>query len=113
MDVEDEITDRFGDMPSPLLNLIDIAYIKSFAKKYKIISIKEVGRDIILGFSSSSFIDIDAVRELNAKMNNSIIYINNAVPSVKIKTQVINETNPIIILKDFMENLAGLHNGIK
>lgn len=113
MDIEDEITDRFGDMPSPLINLIEIAYIKSFAKKYRITSIKEVGFDIILGFGSSGYIDMGTIRELNARMNNSVIYMNSAVPSIKIKMQIINEKDPIKILIEFMENMAGLHNDIK
>lgn len=47
-DVEDELIDRFGDMPIATQNLIDIAYIKALAKSLGIGEVIQVNNEIKL-----------------------------------------------------------------
>ncbi|SHJ98666.1 transcription-repair coupling factor [Tepidibacter formicigenes] len=46
--IEEEIEDRFSDIPTPLRNLIMIAYIKALGKKLKVKTIKQVKDKIYL-----------------------------------------------------------------
>lgn len=108
MDIEEEITDRFGDMPSPLENLVNIAYIKSIARKLKVISIKQVDRDIYIHFKDGSCLDVTTLRTVNMKMNNIINYGSTTQPIIKVK--VINGTDVIRMTKEVMECIADLHN---
>ena len=50
MDIKEELEDRYSNIPDPVYNLMDIAYIKSRAKLLSIEEIKESGNDIIFKF---------------------------------------------------------------
>ncbi|HHY81821.1 MAG TPA: transcription-repair coupling factor [Clostridiales bacterium] len=45
-DVEDEMTDRFGDIPAPASNLIQIAYIRALAGRLGFTEISHKGREV-------------------------------------------------------------------
>jgi transcription-repair coupling factor (superfamily II helicase) len=45
-DVEDEMVDRFGEIPAPTLNLIQIAYIKALAGSLGFSEISQRGREV-------------------------------------------------------------------
>jgi transcription-repair coupling factor (superfamily II helicase) len=108
MDMEEEMTDRFGDIPKSLENLINIAYIKGLAKSVKITNIKLLGKDIMLQFKDGKYIDVEALRKLNIKMNGIVSYGSNTQPVLRIKLG--NGNNDVVrTLKDFMEEIISLH----
>jgi transcription-repair coupling factor (superfamily II helicase) len=45
-DLEEEIEDRFGDLPQPVMNLLRVARIRAYAIQYRIESIKQEGFEI-------------------------------------------------------------------
>ena len=45
-DLTDELYDRFGEMPKPASNLLDIAYIRALAMKCGVIKIDQVGTEV-------------------------------------------------------------------
>ena len=45
-DITDELYDRFGDMPKPARNLLDIAYIRARAVKCGVLKIDQVGTEV-------------------------------------------------------------------
>ncbi len=53
-DVEDEMTDRFGDIPIPTCNLIRIAYIRALASSLKMTEISQRGREVRMKMQDSS-----------------------------------------------------------
>lgn len=52
-DTEDEIVDRFSDIPAAVYNLMKIAYLRSIAKKLGIEDIKEEGDEVVFVFQDS------------------------------------------------------------
>ena len=48
MEVEEELEDRFSDLPKSVISLLTIAYIKSMCKKLKIEKIRQVKDEILL-----------------------------------------------------------------
>lgn len=108
VDMEEEMTDRFGDIPKSLENLINIAYIKGLAQKLKVTSIKQIGKGIIVQFKDGKYIDVETLRKLNVKMKDIISYGSNSQPIIKIR---LDHGNPdaIRILKDIMEEIISLH----
>lgn len=108
MDTEEEMTDRFGDMPKSLENLINIAYIKGLAKKIKITNIKQLGKDITVQFKDGKYIDVETLRKLNLKMNGIISYGSNSQPMLRIKLDHGNN-DAVRVLKDFVEEIISLH----
>lgn len=51
--VEDELVDRFGDLPAETANLLDIAYVRSFAERHGIKRVVEQGSDVVLWFDEN------------------------------------------------------------
>ena len=45
-DIIDELYDRFGDMPRPAKNLLEVAYIRALAIKHGIIKLDQVGTEV-------------------------------------------------------------------
>ncbi|MCB2298046.1 transcription-repair coupling factor [Clostridium tagluense] len=74
LDIQEEIEDRFSDIPSSVANLMDIAYLRSISKQVGIIEIKEVKEEIVLQFDSSERINAGLVKALVSKYNRSIIF---------------------------------------
>ena len=52
MDVQEELEDRYSNIPLSVQNLMDIAYIRSIAKELRIEEIKEKGEEILIQFQS-------------------------------------------------------------
>ncbi len=65
-DVKDELIDRYGDLPKPVGNLIDIALIKSIASSIEIVSISQKNKAVTFHFSNDKKINIEAISKLVA-----------------------------------------------
>ncbi|MDZ5001158.1 transcription-repair coupling factor, partial [Clostridium perfringens] len=59
MDIKSELEDRYSEVPEPVYNLMDIAYIKSRAKILSIEEIKETPKEV-------KFIFAEGIRDLNS-----------------------------------------------
>lgn len=67
--IKDELIDRFSDIPESLNNLIDIAYIKSLAKKIGIEEVKEKNNEVLFEFENKDRIDESIVKEIIRQNN--------------------------------------------
>lgn len=103
-DVIDEIIDRFGNMPSELENLIDIARIKYLAKRLNIskITSKTIKQKtaVVFTFEPSQF-ELD-LNQLIQKYGNKIKFSNGIKPMVTLQIESENERQ---ILNDVTEFL--------
>ncbi|MBX4266420.1 transcription-repair coupling factor [Clostridium estertheticum] len=73
-EIQEEIEDRFSDIPSCVENLMNIAYLRCIAAKVGIIEIKEVKDEIILEFDRAERINKEVVKVLVSKYNRSIVF---------------------------------------
>ena len=62
MDIQEELEDRFSDIPASVYNLMNIAYIRSIGKKLGIEEIKERKDEIIFKFESQGRIDENVIK---------------------------------------------------
>ncbi len=51
--VEDELVDRFGQIPKETISLLDIAYIRAFAERHGIKRVSEQESDVVLWFDET------------------------------------------------------------
>ncbi len=72
MEIEDELIDRFGDIPRAVSALIDIAVIKAMAKECGICEIIQKNGRIMYVFTDSGF-DIDVIMQLPREMKIKLI----------------------------------------
>lgn len=110
MDIEEELVDRFGDIPKPLENLINIAYIRAIAKGLRIIGIKQSGKDVLIRFKDGNLIDIEKIKSLNKKMGENISFASTSQPILKLKT---GSRDVIKLVRVFIEEIAGLQKNEK
>ena len=102
--VIDEIIDRFGNMPSELENLINIARIKYLAKELNIEKIASKKTAILFTFGTSNIegkLKIN-LSELVNKYKNKIKFSSGIKPSITLE---INSNNDSELLKDVIEFL--------
>jgi len=74
LDIEDELTDRYGDIPEPVRNLLSIAYIKALAGSLGFSSVTEKKGMVILQFRSQEEINIAAVGRLAEKHKRKVLF---------------------------------------
>lgn len=98
--VVDEIIDRFGNMPSELENLLDIARIKYLAKTLRISKIASRKTAVVFTFEQSKF-DID-IPKLVEKYKNKLKFSPGIKPMITLEIATTNERQ---ILNDVTEFL--------
>ena len=59
MDVQDEIEDRFGTIPAPVTNLLDVALLKSDAVRLGVTQIKQKGLNTLIMLRPDANVDLD------------------------------------------------------
>jgi len=60
-DVQEEIEDRYGTMPPPVVNLLDVALMKAEARDLGVIGIAQKGLNIVLTFRDNAPVDPDKI----------------------------------------------------
>ena len=95
MDVQEELEDRFSDIPMSVNNLMNIAYIRSIAKRIGIEEIKQKGKEIIFQFHDQ--------RRLNERLVSGILDNYNKIMTFKLgdkprlSYKIIEEKNDNVI----------------
>ncbi|MCL2565235.1 MAG: transcription-repair coupling factor [Defluviitaleaceae bacterium] len=93
LDVQEELLDRFGDLPKAVMNLMDIAYMKAKANKVGVISITEKGaekgKNIIITFKNDAQADPVKIMELCQKEHHlSFTVANNPFITYRLKGEL-------------------------
>ncbi len=84
-DLLDEIIDRYGDPPKGVINLIDIALLRSQAKLCRIQDIKQKGADVMLTLAELDFEAVSAICA-DPDYKNRLFFVPNAkLPSLRFK----------------------------
>ena len=100
--VVDEIIDRFGNMPSELENLLDIARIKYLAKAQYINKIASKKTTVVFTYEQSKF-NID-IAELVAKYKNRIKFSPGIKPMITLEIGTTNERQILNDVTEFLKN---------
>ena len=91
LDIQEEIEDRFSDIPTSVGNLMDIAYLRCISSQVGIVEIKEVKEEIILQFDSSERINQKLVKALVTKYKKSIVFKLGNMPAFAYKVKNSNK----------------------
>ncbi len=74
MDVQDELTDRYGDIPEPVHNLVKIAYIKALAGSLGFTAISEKDGAVTLQLSDAKRLDFKALGKAAEKYKRQLLF---------------------------------------
>ncbi|MEK6263932.1 MAG: transcription-repair coupling factor, partial [Clostridium sp.] len=108
LDIQEEIEDRFSDIPVPVANLMNIAYLRSMASKVGIIEIKDADEEVILQFDSGDRINATLVKELINKYNRSIVFKLGSKPAFAYKNKNLTKEDTITNLIDIVKHIKSI-----
>ena len=105
-ELTDELLDRYGDIPKPVLNLMTISYIRYLASKNNIISIQQIDRGIKVNFVNANNISLDIISFLTDKYKNNILFslTKDANITIRLKNDILNSTLELMEIIDMLNN---------
>lgn len=107
-DVEEEIEDRFGNIPEELQNLLEIAYLKNRASKIGVVSINQKGGIISINFGDAKALMPEVVIKLMDKYDKLINFSSSKTPSIVLKPEETKGAGIIKVLKEVIETIYSL-----
>lgn len=96
----DELTDRYGDIPKQVQNLIRISYIKSVARSHRVLSVEQSGDRVKLGFGDVSDMKREFIESLVGEYGPRVEFDTTSSPSIKYKLESKSQTE---VLKEIEE----------
>lgn len=108
LDIQEEIEDRFSDIPVPVANLMNIAYLRSMSSKVGIIEIKEADEEVVLQFDSSERINGELVKALINKYHRSIVFKLGSKPEFAYKNKSLSKEDTIANLIDIVKYIKSI-----
>ncbi len=104
-EIEEELEDRYSNIPEAVRNLMDIAYIKSKAKTIFIEEIKETSKEIIFKFVAGDEEYIETFSRIMQSYRNNIILKFGNEPYFAVKINCIKKENKLEILKEILDDI--------
>ncbi|MCM0649012.1 transcription-repair coupling factor [Clostridium swellfunianum] len=105
MEVQDELIDRFSDIPPSVENLMNIAYIRSIAKTLGIEEIKERREELWFRFESKDWIKPELVNGLLGKYSKNISFKEDKKPTLVYRLMDLKREELIPKVREIMENM--------
>ncbi|MBY6878817.1 transcription-repair coupling factor, partial [Clostridium botulinum] len=107
MDVEEELEDRFSDIPISVYNLMNISYIRSLGKKLDIEEIKEISNEVVFQFEDKSSLKEKIVKLIMDKYSKEVAFKLNEKPAIGYSIKNIKKEQVLSVIKDFLEYIVG------
>ena len=108
LDIQEEVEDRFSDIPPPVINLMNIAYLRSLSRQVGIIEIKEVKEEITLEFDNKERINQELVKALINKYNRSIVFKLGDKPTFAYKLKSLKKEEVLDSLIDIVKYIKSI-----
>jgi len=108
MDIQEEIEDRFSDIPTCVANLMDIAYLRWISAQVGIIDIKEVKEEIVIQFENSQRINQKIVKALVTKYNKSIVFKLGSAPAFAYKVKNLSKEEVLANLIEITSHIKSI-----
>ena len=104
--VKEELEDRYARIPKPVMNLMDIAYIKSKAKMLDIEEVKERKNEIIFEFQSRERTDKNIFVDILKGYKNNILFKFGDKPSFSYRFTEEDKEGLMKIFKKLLDDLV-------
>ena len=104
-EIEEELEDRYSNIPEAVRNLMDIAYIKSKAKTIFIEEIKETAKEIIFKFADGEENYIEVFSRIMKLYKNNISLKFGSEPYFAVKINSIKKENKLEVLKEILDDI--------
>lgn len=108
-DVEEELEDRFGDMPAPVRNLIDIAYVKAVARDFKFVEIVHREREVQLKLNDEKAMDPRVLMIVLNENRGNLTFSASRLPIFRLKLFKSTPETALKETKNLLEKIKDLH----
>jgi transcription-repair coupling factor (superfamily II helicase) len=105
IEIQDELIDRFSDIPLPVENLMNIAYTRSIAKALGIEEIKEKRGELWFQFESKDWIKNELVTALIGEYSKSISFKEEKKPTLVYKLMDTKREELIPRVREILEGM--------
>jgi transcription-repair coupling factor (superfamily II helicase) len=105
LDVQDELTDRYGDIPVPVQNLIKIASIKSLAASLGFTAISERDGAVMLQLSDAKGFDFKALGKAAEKYKRQLLFNAGVNPYLLYRPATIQRSKLLDNIKILLQDL--------
>lgn len=106
MDIEEELEDRFSDIPISVYNLMNISYIRSLGKKVDIEEIKEISNEVVFQFENKSSLREKIVKIIMDKYSKEVAFKLNEKPAIGYNIKNIKKEQLLPIIRNFLEHIV-------
>lgn len=104
--------DRYGEIPQPVKNLLQIAYIKSLAKACGFSSVQEKNDTVIFQYSESKNINFEVLGKLMDKYRRKLLFTASNRPYITFKTTGVKGEELLEIIKILLQDVKKLQEGL-
>ena len=99
--VIDEVIDRYGNMPSELENLIEIARIKELCRQLSILKISKKNGNFVFYFDEKKF-DFTYLDKIIEIYNNLVSFSPGRTPYITLKSKAVSDKQQLEEIKNFL-----------
>lgn len=113
MELQEEIEDRFSDIPKSVYNLMDIAYLRCLARELGIIEIKENKSEVLITFENKKYLTQSIITGILDKYIKTITFKLGDTPALAYKIVDSKKNDLLKDLIDMVKYMIELKNGEK
>ena len=107
-DIEEEIEDRFGEIPLSVSNLLLISYIKAAGQSIRVQSISQKDKEITIQFKDLSKISLEDISEVLNKYKFKLSFHATEQPYFVYTIKTLDHQVILKEIKDIIEKISGL-----
>ena len=111
LDIQDELIDRYGDIPEETTTLIEIAYIKNIAARVGFVSIKEKDEGILFFFADQVGLPLEKIGELMGKWRGKLLFSAGKQPYLSLRIKNDKKGDVLNNIKILLQDLQKLKLG--
>ena len=108
LDVQEEIEDRYGNIPEAVYNLLDVALIKGMAHDLYITLVHEDQKLVLFKFKENAPLNPEALPCLLEKYGHKMKFTNGKEPTIKVNLQDISKKQLLSNIKNILHDLKKL-----
>jgi len=108
LDVEDELIDRYGDVPKEVKNLLQVAYMRTIARACGFTSVQEKNGAILLQYRNEGVVDLAVLGKLMEKYKRKLLFTASNVPYITYKIAGINRSELVGNIKCLLQDIYKL-----
>jgi transcription-repair coupling factor (superfamily II helicase) len=107
-EVQEEIEDRYGNIPKTVQNLLDIALLKAEAHNMDITAIAQKGINVIITYKPDANADFDKIADTIKLYKNRLLFTLAQAPYLTLKLENTTQSEIVRNIKLLLQELKGL-----